>query len=844
MRDYVDPQLPVGELARRLTLAGLEVAGVRVLGLPVPDGLRVRLDEPGPTWDRDKVFVAQVVKVEPHPNADKLKLPTVDYGQGRLKKMVTGSPNISVGDSGQKVILGLAGTIYRDGHISPPTLKELKPAKVRGEPSEAMVMSTFELGIDEEHEGIVILDDDAPVGTALADYMGDVVLEIDVLPNMARCLSMIGVAREVSAITGKPLTLPEESSPPLRGGSATPSRATLGDPIAGQVDVTIEDPKLSARYSAMLIKGIKIVPASRWMQYRLTCAGMRPINNVVDITNYVMLEWGQPLHAFDYDVLRRRAEGKTPRIIVRPAREGETLRTLDGQVRNLTPDMLLIADEAGAIALAGVMGGAETEVSEKTTNVLLESASFDYVSIRRTMRTLNLPSEASARFSRGVPPALVKPAAERAADLMRQYAGGTVCRGMVDCYPAPLPIRVVELKRSEVRRILGIDLALDECARLLKRLDYHVKEEGDDLLLATVPEHRLDIQEGAADLLEDIARLYGYDHLPATLLADQLPQQATNEPLVFEERTRDLLVALGLQEMIGHRLTTPEKEKALNLPDGERIQLLNPVTAERTVMRRSLLPGILDAVALNLKHTCDVRLFEIGSVYLPREGQKLPDEPARLGLALCGRRQPEFWADTAGVIHPPLDFFDLKGIVEELAESLHLPEVAYQLAKVPYLHPARSASLVVRGKVVGHFGELHPRVVLNFDLADRLVLVGEFDLEAMRGLSPARYLFTPVSAFPAALRDVAVVVDESVTAEQVAREIYAADVRLLRSLRLFDVYRGENIGAGKKSLAYALTYQASDRTLTDKEIDKAHRKIEGQLIQALKAQIRGKETEK
>ncbi len=832
LRDYVDPQVPVGELARRLTLAGLEVAGARVLGLPVPEGLRVRLDEQGPTWDRDKIFVAQVVKVEPHPNADKLKLPTVDYGQGRIKKMVTGAPNVQIGDSGQKVVLGLAGSIYRDGHVSPPAIKELKPAKVRGEPSDAMVMSTFELGIDEEHEGIIILDEDAPVGMPLADFMGDVVLEIDVLPNMARCLSMIGVAREVAAITGQTLKLP------------TPAALPKGESIRGQVEVAIADPKLSARYSAMLIKGIKVGPAPQWMQYRLTCAGMRPISNVVDVTNYVMLEWGQPLHAFDYDVLRRRAGGKTPKITVRPAREGETLRTLDGQERKLTPEMLLITDEAGPIALAGVMGGAETEVSEKTTNVLLESASFDYVSIRKTARELNLLSEASGRFSRGVPPALVKPAAERAADLMRQYAGGTVCQGMVDCYPAPPPIRVVELKRSEVRRILGIDLPLDECAAMLRRLEYHVREEGGEFLLVTVPEHRLDIQEGAADLIEDLVRLYGYDRLPATLLADQLPPQATNEPLTFEERTRDLLVSLGLQEVINHSLTTPEKEKALDLPDRERIQLKNPVTAERTVMRQTLLPGILDNLNLNLKHTSDVRLFEIGAVYLPRDGQRLPDEPRRLGLALCGRRQPEFWADPAGTVHPGLDFFDLKGIVEELAESLHLPEVCYQQAKVPFLHPARSSALVVEGTVVGHFGELHPRVARRFELADRLVLAGEFDLDLLRGLTPMRHLFRPVATFPPALRDVAVVVDESVPAEQVEREIRAAGGELLRGVRLFDLYRGENVAADKKSLAYALTYQAADRTLADKEIDKLHQKIEERLKHVLKAQIRGKDTKK
>ena len=383
LEDYVPLTFPVAELAERLTLAGLEVSGVRLIGVPPPEGLRVKAEEAGPVWDRDKVVVAQVVTVEKHPNADKLKLPTVDYGQGRTKKMVTGAPNLNVGDSGQKVVLALAGSVLYDGHATPKKLAELKPGNIRGEPSDAMVCSTYELGIDEEHEGIILLEDDAPVGTPLADFMGDVVLELDVLPNMARCLSMIGVAREVAALTGQALKLPPHDA------------EASGESIEGQVRVVIEDPKLSARYAAMLLRSVKIGPAPGWMQRRLSYAGMRPINNVVDITNYVMLEWGQPLHAFDYDKLVARAGGKAPTITVRPARPGETLKTLDGVDRKLTPDMLVIADTAGPIALAGVMGGAETEVSAATTNVLLESANFDFLNIRRTIKALNLPSEAS-----------------------------------------------------------------------------------------------------------------------------------------------------------------------------------------------------------------------------------------------------------------------------------------------------------------------------------------------------------------------------------------------------------------------------------------------------------------
>jgi len=439
LADYVDTTLTVPQLAERLTLAGLEVAGLRFLGLPIPPEVFVKDEEKGPVWLRDTVKVAEVLKVERHPNADKLKLVTLNYGGENPKLVVTGAPNVNVGDVGQKVILGLRGTLYFDGHSTPKQIKEIKQGNLRGIDSDAMVMSNFELGIADDHEGIILLEPDAPVGTPLADFMGDVVVEVDVLPNMARCLGLIGVACEVAAITGTTVKLPDLSYP----------RST--ESAADKIKVSIEDPKLSARYQASLIRGVKIGPAPGWMQRRLTYAGMRPINNIVDITNYVMLEWGQPLHAFDYDALVKRAGGAVPHITVRSARPGEKLITLDQIERELTPEILVIADAVGPIALAGVMGGRETEVTDATTNVLLESASFDFISIRKTARALNLPSEASLRFSRGIHPATVKPAADRAAQLMVKHASGTVCAGEVDCYPrtAAAPCHRSAAERSE-----------------------------------------------------------------------------------------------------------------------------------------------------------------------------------------------------------------------------------------------------------------------------------------------------------------------------------------------------------------------------------------------------------
>jgi phenylalanyl-tRNA synthetase beta chain len=828
LRDYVDLTLPVPELVERLSLAGLEVGGVRLLGVPAPEGLHVKAEDAGPVWDHDKIVIAQVLRVEPHPNADKLTLATVDYGAGQPKTVVTGAPNIKVGERGQKVILAFAGSKLYDGHAGQKVIKELKPRPVRGVPSDAMVCSAYELGISDEHEGILLLEDEAPVGRPLVDYMGDVVLDIDVLPNMARCLSMIGVAREVAALTGKKLRLPSLAL------------EATGEPIEGRVEVAIEDPKLCARYAAALLKGVKIGPAPGWMRRRLTYAGMRPISNIVDVTNYVMLEWGQPLHAFDYDVLKRRAGGKVPVITVRPARPGEVLTTLDGQRRELTPDILLIADAAGPIALAGVMGGQETEVSEGTTNVLLESANFNLISVRRTARALNLPSEASARFSRGIHPETVRPAAERAAGSMQKHGGATVCRGLVDNYPAPPPRQVIHLDLAEVRRILGMEFPPLEVLRILTALEFEVEDAGGERLRVTVPPHRTDIQAGAADLIEEVIRIHGYDSLPATLMKDVLPEQVGNRPLALEERVRDILVSAGLQEVVTYSLTMPECEAPLGLAEAEYVRLHNPISSERVVMRHSLLAGDLDVTAANLRHTDDVRLFEVGAVYLRRAGEKLPDEPRRLALVLTGQQPPEFWAE-AGAKRRPLDFFDLKGVVAALAEDLHLPEVVYRKSSARFLHPGRAAELVVGGKSAGSFGELHPQVMEAFGLGGRVVLAGELDLDLILAAVPDRHAYVPVPRFPAALRDVAVIVDEAVPAERVEKDIRTAGGDLLRGVRLFDLYRGESIPPGTKSLAYALTYQAEDRTLTDKEVDKAHKKIEDRLKHVLDARIRGKD---
>jgi phenylalanyl-tRNA synthetase beta chain len=787
-------------------------------------------------WERDKVLVARILNIAKHPDADKLKLVTVEYGADQPKTVVTGAPNIAVGESGQFVILGLRGCRYfsqdKEGR---PCIATLEPRSLRGILNDAMCMSEFELGLSDDHEGIILLDpSDAPApGTPAADLLGDVVLEIDVLPNMARCLGLVGLAREVAALTGLPLRQPVAHYP------------TLSESVERHVRVAIADVQLCPRYSAAVIREVRVGPSPYWLQHRLRLAGMRPINNIVDITNYIMLEQGQPLHAFDYDILVRRAGGEVPCITIRPAQAGETLVTLDGQKRELSADNLVIADAAGPIALAGVMGGQETEVTPQTRNILLEAATFDLVSIRKTARQYNLFSEASTRFSRGVAPAQVLPAAQRALELFHHLAHGQILAGLVDVFPDPPPAHMVHLTRHDISRLLGCSLPDQEVERILKALDFTLHPLADGWQVH-IPPTRLDIQSGAADLVEELARIYGYDRLPERLLPLELPPPQTDRDWEYEEKVRDLLVLYGLQEVITYALSSPEAEARLHpkpnlAPPLDYVRLLNPISPERSILRRSLLPGLFTVLRHNLEHSDSLALFEIGLVYIPQTGSDLPREQRRLALALCGRRYSPAWDDPPHSPAPQYDFFDLKGTLEALAADLHLPDIHYRpTAAIPYLHPMRSAQLVIGDSPIGTGGQIHPRVADQWQLP-RHVLLAELDLEAILAAVPERFAYRPVSPFPAAKRDIAVVVPADLPAEQVLREIRTAGGPLLVRVELFDLYTGPGLPPDTKSLAFALTYQAPDRTLSDKEITKIHEKIEGRLRHVLGAKIRGKD---
>lgn len=841
LKDFVDIDLPLDELAHRLTMAGLEVEEVTLIGLPHPNPKAEKRETKisGISWARDKLVVAAIHEVNPHPNADRLTLCRLHDGE-REHTVLTGAPNLfDYKGKGElnpplKVAYAREGATIYDGHQDGFVLTTLKRTKIRGIESYSMVCSEKELGISEEHEGIIFLPEDAPVGMPLADYMGDAVLHIALTPNMARNASVIGVAREIAALTGKPLRLPESPLP------------TGGNPISGRAHIQITQPELNPRFVLGLLEGVTIAPSPYFVQRRLKLAGMRPINNIVDATNYAMLELGEPLHAFDYDVLVQRAGGAAPTIITRPAAPGETLTTLDNITRKLDDFTVLVCDTAGPLSLAGVMGGLESEVTENTRNVLLEGAAWNLINVRRTVAAQKLNSEAAYRFARGVHPDLAETGVRRCLHLMQQTAGGTLADGLVDAYPLPPQHPQIPLNPADVQRSLGIALAPEEIRAILQPLGFELQSTAEGFLV-TPPPTRLDIGAnliGKADLMEEIARIYGYDRIPETRITAELPKQRGNPAIEAEERVRDLLVSLGLQEIITYRLTSPERESRRLTPGTLRedlpyVQLLNPIASDRSVMRHSLLASVLEIVERNARIRPRQALFEIGPVFLASESGVLPEEPLRLVLALSGARAPHGWqpADTA-----PMDFYDLKGILEGLLNGLHITNIRYDAfpshSDHPTFHPGKCARLLLGETPIGLFGQLHPRLREQYDLPQSPVLAADLDLRALLNAIPDRFSAQSVSPYPPVYEDLAFVLSENVPAAEVEALIRQTGGKLLTEVRLFDVYRGENIGAGNKSLAYALTYQDAERTLKDDEVAKVRSRIIRRVEQTLNAKLR------
>ena len=835
LKDYVDVDIPVEMLAERLTLAGLEVSHIHYVGIPqgFVEGVRWPTSD-HLVWDREKILFASIREVKPHPDAERLVLAMVDYGGSEPEQCVTGAPNLfeylGKGELDPPLWTAWAaeGSEVWDGHSDEPKRMVLKGRKLRGIYNKSMVCSEKELGISDEHEGVIIMDEAPPdfdgnpypAGTPLQDVMGDVILEIDLTPNLARCFSIIGVAREVAALLDKPMRYPSYDF------------VAEGSPIEGTVAIEIREPELNPRFTLALLRETTIKPSPQWMQHRLKLVGQRPINNIVDVTNYITFEIGQPLHAFDYDRLAARCHGKMPTIITRLPEDGETLETLDEVHRVLEPHNELVCDTQGVLSIAGIIGGAETEISDQTTNVLLEAANWNFINVRKTMRSQKVITDAGTRFSRGVHPSQAILGVQRGIELMRQTGGGTIAAGIIDDFPLPSEAIQIDLPLDYVTWLTGMAFDINTVEDILHRLQFEVTVDGDTLHV-TVPDHRLDIGTGItgmADLVEEITRIYGYDEIPSTIIADETPPQWANVALEREEQLRDLLVALGLQETISYRFTATDRERLL-VPEGDQspwagtkyVEIANPSTPDKNVLRRSLLISLLETAAANQRYAAQQQVFEIGSVYHCSDDRDLPDEPHRLGLLITGPRAVETWLDEEAADN--MTFFDLKGLVESLLASLHVGDVSYERADHATFHPGRSAQLLAGNTKLGTFGELHPVVARSFGITEAPVLIAEFDLDRLLNAANETHEVHPLPVTPAVFEDLALVVPADTSAVEVERVIVQAGGDLLKSVQLFDVYEGDSIADGHKSLAYRLVYQTDEKTLTDKQVAKLRKKI-------------------
>ncbi len=798
LADYVDVTVPPEELARRLTMAGLEVEAIERLG---------------GDWDEQLITVGEVVSVDPHPNADRLRLATADLGGGERMTVVCGAPNVA---AGQKIAFARAGAKLIDGRTGKLTV--LKPAKIRGVESAGMVCSEKELGISEEHEGILVLPDDAPVATPLARYLGDTILDLDLTPNRPDCLSMLGVAREAAALTDGAVREPGHTY------------EEADEPASGKASVEIADPDLCSRYVAAVVEGVGVAPSPKWMQERLIAGGMRPINNVVDITNYVMLELGQPLHAFDFTKLRE------AKIIVRRAREREKLVTLEGVERRLTTDMLVIADAEVPVALAGVMGGFDSEVTEGTSTILLESANFHAANVRRTAAAFKSRTEASTRFEKGLSPELAMAGIRRATKLLVEVAGGRALRGFVDAYPEPAPEARIEVTRRRLHQVLGIDLPTSKVRSALASLGFGCRWLPPEKYQVRVPYWRTDVRI-PDDVAEEVARVVGYDQIPTKGLGGDVPAAVPEPRRELREALRDALVAAGMQEVVTYSLTTLEALSRVVPPEDlaarPPVRAANPVSSEYEYLRPTLRTNLLKTLAANARqHEGELALFEAGRAYVP-ESDGMPREEEHVVGVLTGEREDR-WGRPCG---EAVDFYDAKGYVEAALRSVGVG-IAFRESESFALVPGQAAELVADGRRVGTIGRVHPSVASAFDIAQDVYLFELVLDELLPSVGGARR-YQALSRFPPVVQDIALLVDRGLAAGEVRAAIEEHD--LVRAADLFDVYEGDRIPADKKSLAFTVTYQSPDHTLTDAEVAKAQSAILKRLRGQLGAELRGAE---
>jgi phenylalanyl-tRNA synthetase beta chain len=820
LKQYVDFNWSPEELTERLTMLGLEVEGVQKI-----------------SGAFDGIVVAQVITRDKHPNADKLSLCRVNDGTGE-RQIVCGAQNFKAGDKVPLILPG-ASLPLKPGETTPFTIKV---GKIRGVESHGMLCSHEELGIypaaigHQKEDGLLILREDARVGQPFAEYLGlsggDVVYDLETTPNRPDWNSIIGIAREIAAITGNPLKLPEINLVGQRCSAAPSSKdAQQHVPTSELVSVRIEDTELCPRYTARVIKGVKIGPSPAWLRETLEKIGIRSISNVVDVTNYVMLEIGQPLHAFDYHLIAKGADGK-PTIVVRRANAGEKFKTLDGIERTLNNEMLLIADEQKGIALAGVMGGANTEINGQTVDVLIESAYFSPTSIRRTSKQLGLRSESSYRFERGADVGICDWASQRAAQLILETAGGELAGGVVDVYPQPAEPKQLSLHFAKSKDLLGVGISHAEQVSFLTNLGLTIAQQEPGECTFSLPTWRVDLKR-EVDLIEEVGRLYGVDKIPSTPPRGAL---GSNEfDAVYDQiaEARRILTGLGLNEAQGQTLISKSECRVTN--DESIVALANPLSSDMDVLRPSLLPGLIHSLRHNVSHkNYDVALFEIGRAFTQVNGQT--KEQRNLAIAITGQRALNFWSGDDR--DAKFDAYDLKGLVEEFIEQFGLRGVAFGKRAESTALFLESAAVTLGGKLpLGELGQLLPMLAKKYDLRDA-VFLAEFNLDLLLAKRNPAKSFKALPQFPSSRRDVAMIVPESVTHESVLQTVKQAKAANLESVELFDVFRGQGIPDGQKSLAYAFTYRAADKTLTEADVNAAHEKAVNALKTQLKAELR------
>ncbi|MGV8075364.1 MAG: phenylalanine--tRNA ligase subunit beta [Syntrophobacteraceae bacterium] len=794
LRDYVDIPLSVEELVGRLTMAGLEVDAVSYLNTFLENVITVRVEA-----------------VEPHPKADRLRLCRVSDGRN-VYKIVCGAPNV---EEGRIAPLALPGARVANGM----TIQE---SRIRGEHSQGMLCSEIELGIGEDASGIKLLPADTPIGVPLREALkiDDVVLDIGVTPNRGDCLSAVGIAREIAAICGQPMRYPAlivaESGPPV-------------DTLAS---VAIEDPAGCPRYAARVIEGVAVGPSPAWLRERIEEVGLRSINNIVDVTNYILMELGQPLHAFDYDLL------KEHRIVVRRAAEGERFTTLDNIERSLYGDTLLICDGGGPVAIAGIMGGLDSEINPGTTRVLIESAYFEPTCIRRSSKKLGLRTEASFRFERGVDPEGLIRALDRAAMLMLEVAGGRVATGRIDSYPNPIKVPTLTLRVDRTNKFIGMNLSASAMAEALSSIEMRIEEQTNDRIVVVPPAFRSDITR-EIDLVEEVARLIGYDRIPVTVPEANVSAAELDPHMTARLDVKNILLGAGFFEVINYSFLSQGSLEKLGLtPEDPRlhpIRIKNPLSEEQAVMRTSLIPGLLQTAAFNLdRRNENIKIFELSKVFLPKKGDPLPSEPHSFAGVMAGKRVPDLLYGGEAEV----DFTDAKGVVENSLVPFFFEKLDFIADNLPpYLDPRCAASVYCGDDRLGVLGRVQHDVAESFGLK-RVLYLFELDFDLAYSLRRPHPMFRSLPRFPSVSRDMALIVDENLPVQEPLNFLWSRKESFLEQVEVFDIYKNQQLGSGKKSIGYRLTYRALDRSLTDDEVNAVYSQLVAAVLEKFQAVLR------